>query len=72
MGRPQDETTKQAEEFRNYKDSARQATVSNFYKLQHMNQTLEYAQKNKGTVLFTEGTRNELLGCCVAVERDCG
>jgi len=48
MGRPQDETTKKAtEEFRNYKDSARQATVSNFYKNQHTNQTLEYAQKQK-------------------------
>jgi inositol oxygenase len=37
-------TTKKADEFRNYKDSARHDKVSQFYLLNHKNQTLEFAR----------------------------
>jgi inositol oxygenase len=36
---------KDVRDFRNYKDSARQERVSNFYKLNHTNQTVEHVRK---------------------------
>jgi len=48
MVHPQSQkTSKQAEDFRNYKDSARQERVSKFYFLNHKNQTFEFVQQQK-------------------------
>jgi len=56
MVHPQSQkTTKQTEEFRNYKDSARQERVSKFYYLNHKNQTLQFAKSQKEKYCKLEG-----------------
>jgi inositol oxygenase len=42
--------TKSKSEFRNYVDSARQEKVSNFYKLNHQNQTLQFVLETKNRI----------------------
>jgi len=57
-------TTKQTEEFRNYKDSARQDKVSKFYFLNHKNQTYDFVQQQKEKFLKLEGKK---MSCWDAV-----
>jgi inositol oxygenase len=69
MGHPQTsksspKANRKAEEFRNYKDSARQDRVSQFYFLNHKYQTLEFAKKQKER--FSKGEGRE-MSCWDAV-----
>jgi len=65
MVHPQSQkTSKQAEDFRNYKDSTRQERVSKFYSLNHQNQTLEFVQKQKEKFCKLEGRQ---MSCWNAV-----
>jgi len=56
---------KKQDDFRNYKDSARQDKVSNFYNLNHKNQTLDFALQQKEKFTKLEGKR---MSCWDAVQ----
>jgi len=47
-------STKNTDEYRNYNDSSRQDTVSQFYHLHHKNQTLEFVKNQKEKILSLE------------------
>jgi len=56
---------KKTEDFRNYKDSCRQDRVSNFYALNHKNQTLDFVQQQKEKFLKLEGKQMSCWDACL-------
>ena len=60
---PEKKKSKKKADFRNYSDSERQKTVSEFYRLNHKFQTYEFVIKKEKEFLSFNKKKNESLGC---------
>jgi len=70
-GIPQEGTAADAQkehEYRNYKDSARQTTVSNFYKINHINQTYDFVLAKKKEILTFNTLKMSMWEACLKLD----